>query len=110
VVIFETLEQESEKKENGIEKRVYIFLCIPNSVLESHPDSRFWVQTFLRFYFVNSKIKQKYLFLVFQCFLTFLFCFKYFDYFVVVFVQLCKRDVFTPHHRRRALEQKCRAC
>jgi hypothetical protein len=24
-VIFETLEQESEKKENGIEKRVYIF-------------------------------------------------------------------------------------
>jgi len=56
VVIFETLEQESEKKENGIEKRVYIFLCIPNSVLESHPDSRFWVQTFLRFYFVNSKI------------------------------------------------------
>jgi hypothetical protein len=68
VVTFGTLEQESEKKENGIEKRVYIFLCIPNSVLESHPDSRFWVQTFLRFYFVNSKIKQKYLFFGFSVF------------------------------------------
>lgn len=100
------------KKRCYVRSKVLNSKITKNSNSKSQPDCRARSQIFSRIIFQNCKQLTKIFFLVLlfsQCSLLFCICLL-FSLCICMFINYLLFGVFTPHRRRRAQEQKCRAC